>query len=97
MTEPDAPRTGTKGWQREAGIAAGLLAFGLLVLPFAIYLVGGRVLGDYAGAGALGLAESIWLDLASLYPLTWLLVLSPYIVVQLARAVRHVWRRKPSP
>jgi hypothetical protein len=95
VTEPHAP-TSTKSWQREVGIAAGLLAFGFLVLPFAIYLVGGRVIGDYAGAGALGLAESIWLDLAALYPLTWLLVLSPYLVVQLARGMRRVWRRKPS-
>jgi hypothetical protein len=94
MTEPDA-HSGTKGWQREVGIAAGLLAFGLLGLPFAIYLVGDRVLGDYAGSGALGLAESLWLDLAGFYPLAWLLVLAPYIVVQLARVVRRIWRRKP--
>ena len=95
MTEPDAHRSGAKGWQREVGIAAGLLAFGLLGLPFAIYLVGNRVLGNYAGSGALGLAESLWLDLAAFYPLAWLLVLSPYIVVQLARAVRRIWGRKP--
>jgi hypothetical protein len=84
------------GWQREVALAAGLLAFGLVGLPFAIYLVGDRMLGDYAGSGALGLAESLWLDLAAFHPLPWLLVLSPYIVVQLIRAVRRVWRRKPS-
>lgn len=96
MTEPDALPTSTKGWQRELGIAAGLLAFGMLGLPFAIYLVGDRLFGDYAGSGPLGLAETIWLDLASFYPLTWLLVLSPYIIVQVARAARRVWRRNRS-
>lgn len=96
MTEQDALQRGSSGWQREVGIAAGLLAFGLLVLPFAIYFVGQQAFGEFAGSGALALAESIWLDLASLYPLTWLLVLSPYLLVQLARAVRRIWRRKAS-
>jgi hypothetical protein len=92
--EPNAPTAST--WQRETAIAAGLLAFGLLALPFAIYLVGQQLLGDYAqGAGALALAESIWLDLLALRLPAWLLVLSPYLLVQLARAVRRTWRRSP--
>ena len=43
-------------------------------------------------AGALELAESIWLDLLALRLSAWLLVLSPYVTVQLARGVRRVWR-----
>lgn len=83
-------------WQRETAIAAGLLGFGLLALPFTIYLVGQRLLGEYAeGAGALALAESIWLDLLALRLPAWLLVLSPYLIVQLARVVRRIWRRRP--
>lgn len=82
-------------WQREAAIAAGLLAFGVLALPFAIYVVGQRLLGDYAdGAGPLLLAENIWLDLLALRLPAWLLVLSPYLLVQLARGVRRAWRRR---
>jgi hypothetical protein len=82
------------GWQREIAIAAGLLAFGLILLPLTIYVVGQRLLGQYEGSGALGLAESIWLDLLALHPLTWLLVLTPYIVVQLARLARRIWQRR---
>jgi hypothetical protein len=80
-------------WRREASIAAALIGFGLLALPFAVYLVGQSLLGDYdENAGPLALAEAIWLDLLSLRPLAWILVLSPYITVQLARAARRVWR-----
>jgi hypothetical protein len=93
--ETDVPIGGAKAWQREVTIAASLLALGLLALPFAVYVVGQRLLGDYAeGAGALDLAESIWLDLLSLRLPAWILVLSPYLTVQLARAVRRVWRRR---
>ena len=82
-------------WQREAAIAAGLLALGVLALPFAIYVVGQQLLGDYGdGAGPLALAENIWLDLLALHLPAWLLVLSPYLLVQLARGVRRTWRRR---
>lgn len=92
--ERDAAIEPKSSWQREISIAASLLAFGLIVLPFSIYVVGQKLLGEYEGAGALGLAENIWLDLLALQPLTWLLVLTPYILVQLARVVRRVWRRR---
>ena len=80
-------------WQREARIAAATIGFGLLALPFGVYVVGQFLLGDYTG-GPLALAEAIWLDLLSLRLPAWILVLSPYITVQLARAVRRVWRPK---
>lgn len=80
-------------WRREVVIAAIAVGFGLLVLPFAVYLVGERVLGEYAAdAGALALAESVWLDLLSLSLPAWILVLSPYVTVQLVRWVRRLWR-----
>jgi len=93
--ESEVPVTDATPWRREIAIAASLLAFGLLALPFAIYLVGQRMLGEYGdGAGPLDLAESLWLDLLSLRPAAWILVLSPYLTIQLARAVRRIWRRK---
>jgi hypothetical protein len=88
--------TSPSTWRREATIAAATLGFGLLVLPFAIYFVGQSVIGDYApDAGAMTLVESIWLDLFTLRLPAWVLVLSPYVTVQLVRGVRRVWRPKP--
>ncbi len=93
--EPDAPPGRTTTWQREVAIAAGRLAFGLVALPFAIYVVGQQLLGEYGeGDGALDLAENIWLDLASLRLPAWILVLSPYLTIQLIRGVGRIWRRR---
>jgi hypothetical protein len=93
--EPDVPIRGATTWQREVALAAGLLALGLIALPFAVYVVGQQALGEYGeGAGALALAESIWLDLLSLRLPAWILVLSPYLTIQLARGVRRIWRRR---
>jgi hypothetical protein len=95
MNETPVPLRGSTSLQREVIVAALSLGFGLLVLPFAVYLVGQQLLGDYgASSGAMALAESIWLDLVTLRWPAWLLVLSPYVTVQLVRWMRRVWRRE---
>lgn len=93
--ETDAPvDSATKPWQREVVLAAWLIGFGLLALPFGVYVVGQRMLGEYGeGLGPFALAESIWLDLLSFRVAAWILVLSPYLTIQLARGVRRIWRR----
>jgi len=80
-------------WRRELVIATAMLAFGLFVLPMAIYSVGVRVIGSYGTEGGmLDLAETIWRDLLALAPWAWLLVLSPYVVVQALRLALRMWR-----
>ena len=79
--------------RRELIILTALFAFGFFVLPLAIYWVGQEVVGEYApNAGAWTLTESIWSDLLSFRLAAWLLVLSPYGVVQLLRLARRIWR-----
>jgi hypothetical protein len=82
-------------WKRELVIAAVLLGFGFLALPFAIYWVGSRLIGEYApDANAFMLAEQLWSDVIRLEPFAWVLVLSPYLVLQIVRITRRVWRAR---
>ena len=81
--------------KRELIVAGVLLAIGLLVVPVAVYLVGQEVVGDYeSDAGLIGLLGQIWSDFVSLEPSAWLLVLSPYAIVQLLRFALLVIRRR---
>ena len=82
--------------RREIAIAAALFAAGLVLLPLAIYWVGREVAGEYAGGGGpLALADQVWSDFLQFEPSAWLLVLSPYVFVQLARLIRRTWRARP--
>jgi hypothetical protein len=86
-------RTPDSRLKRETIIVAAGLAFGLFVLPFAIYIVGQRIFGEYSpDGGLLLLVEHIWSDLLAREPSAWALVLSPYVVVQLGRIVKRLWR-----
>ena len=80
-------------WKRELTIASALLAGGLFVIPVGVYLVGRRLFGEYGddGGGVLTLAEKIWGDFLTLRPAAWILVLGPYLTVQLLRAIRRLW------
>jgi len=85
----------TARWRRELTIGAVAFAIGFFLLPLAIYWLGERVLGAYAPeAGVLDLAEQIWGDFLRLQPAAWLLVLSPYVLLQLSRLVRRLLRAR---
>jgi hypothetical protein len=82
-------------WRKELVVAGLLVGFGVLLLPFAIYWVGQRVVGEYApDAGVFDLAEQLWWELLQLELPAWTLVLAPYLIVQLVRLARAIWRRR---
>jgi hypothetical protein len=81
------------GLKLELSLAALLFCFGLTLLPLSIYWVGSFVVGPYSDTtGIMGLLGAIWTGLGQGQPSAWLLVLSPYVVVQLARLTRALWR-----
>ncbi len=82
------------GRLRNEAILAGLmLAFGLFILPVAIYFVGQQIIGEYEGGGVVGLVLELWSALVRADTVAWILVLSPYLVVQLLRLTWKIWRR----
>lgn len=81
--------------KRELILIAALLAAGLVLLPPAVYWVGIQVVGPYESeAGLPGLIGHVWSDFFSLEPGAWLLVWSPYLIVQLVRIAWTVRRRR---
>lgn len=78
----------------ELVLAMTLLAVGMLVLPVGVYWVGQLVIGGYeSDAGVAGLIGAIWDDLGRGSPAAWILVLSPYVVIQLFRIAFKLLRR----
>jgi hypothetical protein len=83
------------GVKKELTLAAALLGFGVLLLPYAIYLVGQQVVGEYEGdGGPVGLGVAIWTALVQGQWAAWLLVLSPYLVIQLLRLGAKIRRAR---
>jgi hypothetical protein len=76
---------------KEALLALGLIAFGLICLPGMIFFVGQQIIGEYE-LGILGLYEAMAESLASGSLAAWSLILSPYAVVQLWRV--GLWLRR---
>ena len=79
--------------RKQTLIAMMLLGFGLLPLPVMVYWVGTQVVGPYEAEGGLwALVGNVWGDLTSGNPLAWILVLSPYLIIQLLRLARKRYR-----
>jgi hypothetical protein len=83
---------------KESAVFLGLLFFGLLILPFAIYIVGKSVFGEYGGTGFSAFYGTLNSAIWDGEPAVLFLVLSPYLIWQLTRLTirgfRLTWRRR---
>ena len=79
-------------WRRELGFLALLLGFGLLVMPFLIYLAGVLTLGPYEG-GLLAFLGSLMVAFFTATPTAWLLVAGPYLLFTAIRLLTRPLRR----
>ena len=77
---------------RELLLFAVLAVGGIALLPLAIFTVGNEVFGAYGGDGFGHFFESILARLGRGDRFAWLLVLSPYLVLQLFRILGIAWR-----
>jgi hypothetical protein len=80
-------------WRRELGIFALLFGFGLLVMPFLIYLAGVLTLGPYEG-GLLAFLRSLLGAVITAKPTAWLLVVGPYLLFTAVRLLTRPFRRR---
>ncbi len=79
--------------RREALTLLFLLLAGVLLLPIAIYMVGGEIFGAYSGSGFGDFYRDIHGDLREGQSVVIFLLLSPYLVWQLLRASFYIFRR----
>lgn len=82
-----------KSATREAILCVALLISGAILLPFAVYIVGQSVFGEYAGAGLSEFLKQIFRSLRDGQGVVWFLVLSPYFGWQLLRLTVWLFRR----
>jgi len=82
--------------RRELILAGLLVPVGLFILPVAIYFTGQTLLGSYSedGQGLTRLYGDIFSDLGRGFLPAWILVLSPWLGVQILRLVIWPLRRK---
>ncbi|MGI9233828.1 MAG: hypothetical protein ACR2RD_09385 [Woeseiaceae bacterium] len=78
--------------RKEVGLLAGLLFFGLVLMPVGIYWVGQSLFGPYGGHGYGEFFGTISEKLRSGDRVTWFLVLAPYLVWQCLRLMIAAWR-----
>lgn len=87
--------------RREALILAVFGGFGLLLLPALVYLVGQALLGEYRPGGTMGVFYAdLYGHLATFSIWPWLLVLGPYLAIQVLRLLwlpLGLLMRRPSP
>jgi len=79
------------GWSRELAVAALTLALGFGILPALIFFAGSATLGRYEGASIRGVYEGVFSGLKAGSIASWIVVLGPYGLYLLFKALRLWW------
>jgi len=82
---PVVPHSLIKTAIREFALFLCLLLFGLLILPFAVYMVGKSVFGAYGGTGFSAFYGTLNSAIWDGEPAILFMVFSPYAIWQLTR------------
>ena len=89
----NTPKTIRQRITIELGLFLGLLFVGLVLVPIAIYFVGGKVFGEYAGNGYAEFFNSLSAKVRNGDRVSWFLVFSPYLTILVLRLNAWGWRR----
>jgi hypothetical protein len=79
-------------WSRELAMAVLALLFGVVLLPALIFYAGATLLGRYEGASLGHLYGTIFTGLGQGSPASWAVLLGPYGLYLLFKALRAWWR-----
>jgi hypothetical protein len=79
-------------WSQELALAALGLALGFGLMPMLIFFAGSAALGRYEGASLPRLYGSLYQGLGAASSASWIVVLGPYGLYLLFRALRFCWR-----
>jgi hypothetical protein len=79
-------------WSLELGVAAALLLIGAGLMPILIFYAGAGAVGRYEGASLERLFHSLYTGLGQASVASWIVVLGPYGLYLLFRALRAWWR-----
>jgi hypothetical protein len=82
----------TRPWAFELGVAVIGLLLGVALMPVLIYNAGVAALGRYDGASLGRLYSSLFEGLGQASIAAWVVVLGPYGVYLLLKALRGWWR-----
>jgi hypothetical protein len=80
------------GWSRELWLTAFALAAGFGLMPVLIYVLGSSLLGRYEGASLRRTFGSIYAGVQSGSAASWIVLLGPYGLYLIFRALRLLWR-----
>ena len=81
-----------KNLRKEIGLLAGLLFFGLVIMPVAIYWLGQSVFGAYGGHGYGDFFGTLSSKIRAGDAVAWFLILAPYLTWQCLRLMALAWR-----
>ena len=79
--------------RKELGLLSGLLFFGIVLMPIAIFAIGQALFGTYGGFGYGDFFGNLSAKLRSGDIVAWFLVGAPYLVWQFLRLTAFAWRR----
>lgn len=85
------------GPSQQIAIAGLCLLAGLLLLPALIFMAGAALLGRYEGASLGHTYAAQFAGLGSGSTAAWIVVLGPYLLLQLYRGLRACWRAAAGP
>ena len=82
----------SRGWSREILLTGLTLAFGLALMPVLIFYAGSSLLGRYEGASLAHMFRSVYAGLETGSAASWIVLLGPYGLYLLFRALKRWWR-----